>query len=142
MLTSIGKTPLAAVALAGALALGAAAPAVAGPVPTGVVALKAAVPGEVTEVRHRGAWIAGGIAAGLALGAIAASRPYYYEPYPYYDAPPSAVVYEPAPVYVDPGYAYATPVAPVDVWRYTGGWYGYGNDASPTRERQLTGGDY
>jgi len=116
-----------AAGIAGALALAALTPSSAAPMPIATVGLKSAVASDVVDVRHRrghGRWIAGGIAASLAIGAIAASRPYYYYPYPYYYdyAPPPAVVYGPAPVYVVPSPA---PYGPV-CWVTTDPDRGYG----------------
>lgn len=86
-----------ALALAGALMLGT-GPATAAPVTTSTAAVKAAAPGDVTDVRwhgrrwHRG-WggpgpFFGGLAAGLVGAAVTAPYwggyyPYGYYPYPY-----------------------------------------------------------
>jgi hypothetical protein len=119
---------LAALGLAGALALGATVTASAGPLPIGNSAIKDAAGGQVTDVRWRGRGIGPGLAFGLAAGALAgaavASRPYGYGPsYYYYDAP--------AAVYADP-YVYDTPtyVAP----GYYGGYGYYGNGGCYTDE--------
>ena len=79
-------------------------------------AIKSASQGDVTQVYWRrgygygGAAVAAGVIGGLALGAAAASQP-YYGPRAYY-APPAAAYYPPATVYhYDYGYApgYAAP---------------------------------
>jgi hypothetical protein len=119
MSAPIGRGAL-AIGLAGALTFTAAIPAWAAAVPANSVAVKSAAPGNLIDVRWRGRYyggaVIGGVAAGLALGAIAASRPYYYAPgYAYYGyaspyyAPPS--VYAPPPVYYAPE-VYAAPPPP------------------------------
>ncbi len=104
------------IGVVGALALGAAVPAWAGPMPSAGTSLKAASSSTVTEVRWRGGhW--GGAAAGFAAGAIlgaAAAGAYYGNGYyggPYYA--PDAYAYDPGPTYV-------VPVTP-----YPYGYYGY-----------------
>ena len=95
---SIHKNRIAALGVAGAIALGsvvAAAPAFAAPVPLNTAAVQQAAPGDVINVRHRGwhrgpgPWIAG-TALGIIGGVIAAEayRDRYYDgyaygPYPY-----------------------------------------------------------
>ena len=111
------RTRILAAGLAGAVALGAATPVIAAPVMTSTAVLKSALPAP-TQVRWRGGGpaIAGGIIAGLAVGAIAgaASAPYYGGD-PYYDygpAPgPAYYDYAPAPgaIYVQPGPVYPRP---------------------------------
>lgn len=108
----------AALGLAGAIALAAVVPASAAPI-SGNAALMSSLPAKSTEVRWRnGAWVGAGVAAGLVLGGIAASRSYYgpgyYGPgYGYYGAPyaygPAPVYVEPEPVYVAPPRVYAAP---------------------------------
>jgi hypothetical protein len=94
----------AALGAAVAIALAAAMPVSAAPMSGR--ALVSALPSNVDHVRwRRGAWIGAGIGAGLAIGAIAASRPYYGYGYPYYGP---AYGY-PAPVYDEPVYV-APPV--------------------------------
>jgi hypothetical protein len=111
-----------ALGLAGAITLAAIGPVAAAPV-SGGASLVAALPDHTTQVRWRGrgwGWAGAGIAAGLAIGAIAASRPYYgYGPGYYYGpgyapayAYPAPVYAEPEPVYVAPPPVYAAP-APV-----------------------------
>ncbi len=70
-------------------------------------AMTASVPAApVTEVRWRGWPIAAGVGAGLALGALAASQPYYgYSPY-YYGYGPT---YYDGPTYYEPYYGSAYP---------------------------------
>ena len=87
-----------ALVLAGALMIGAAGLANAAPVPTSTAAVKAAPPGNVTDVRWygrgwRGGWggpgpFFGGLAAGVIGAAVTAPYwggyyPYGYYPYPY-----------------------------------------------------------
>jgi hypothetical protein len=139
MTRSTLRRGIAPLGLAVALALSVATSGIAAPFAMAAASLKAAASRDVIDLRWRGhgrgGWVAGGVAAGLALGALAASRTYYY-PAPYYDAapyyaPPPAVVYEPAPVYIepDPGPSYYD--------------YGYDtNDTGPVRQRQLNGTDY
>ncbi len=127
MHTSISRKT-AAWALTGALLIGAAAPAMAGPLPGNVASLEKAAPAQAIDVRWRhrgygGGGVAAGIAAGLIGGALigAAAAPYYYGPgyyepapgyYPYPGpgyappvvyAPPPAVVYAPRPEAIGPG---------------------------------------
>jgi len=100
------------VGLVGALALGAAVPASAGPLPIGNSALTTAAAPATTEIRWRGGpgpGIAFGLAAGALVGAAVASRPYGYYGYGYgpgyvYDAPVYAEPYAYEPVYPAPGY--------------------------------------
>lgn len=118
MCTPISSRAL-AMGLAGALMITAAAPTWAAAVPSNTAAVKAAVSGDVIDVRWRGGRggaIIGGVAAELAIGAIAgaASRPYYYDPgYGYYGyadpyyAPPA--VYAPPSGYYAPEAVYAAP---------------------------------
>jgi hypothetical protein len=98
-----------ALGLAGALSLAAIAPVSAAPV-SGGASLLSALPNHAEHVRWRGrgaGWAAAGIAAGLTLGAIAASRPAYgYGPNYYYGGP----AYAPAYAYPAPAYAYPAPV--------------------------------
>lgn len=81
MTNFIGKRTT-ALGLAGALALAAIAPVSAAPI-SGGASLVSALPEHTTEqVQWRGrgrgwGWAGAGVAAGLAIGAIAASRPYY-----------------------------------------------------------------
>ena len=80
-------------------------PARAAPVPSGTIALKSALSGDLVDVRirgrgGRGAAIVGGIATGLILGGIIGSSPYYYGGPPAYYGPP---VYNP-PGYYGPVY--------------------------------------
>jgi hypothetical protein len=113
---------LAALGLAGALAIGASASASAGPLPVGNSAMNVTVGGLVTDVRWRGHGGFGhrgigpglgfGLAAGALVGAAVAARPYGYGGGYYYDEP---YAYETAPVY-GPGY-YGS---------YGYGGYGYG----------------
>ena len=89
------------VGLVGALALGTAVPASAGPLPIGNSALTTAAAPVTTEIRWRrgpGPGIAFGLAAGALVGAAVASRPYGY------DAPVYAEPYAYEPVYPAPGY--------------------------------------
>jgi hypothetical protein len=102
---------LMAVGLAGALALGTAVSASAGPLPIGNSGLKAATNSDTTEIRWRGRGVGPGIAFGLATGALVgaavASRPYGYYGYGpgyVYDAPVYAEPYAYEPVYPAPGY--------------------------------------
>lgn len=104
---------LMAFGLAGALALGAAVSASAGPLPTGIATVKSATTDHVTDIRWRGRGfgpaigIGAGIAAGALIGSAVAGRPYYGSGY-YYDAPvyaePYAEPYAYEPVYPAPGY--------------------------------------
>ena len=117
---------LMAIGLAGALTLGAAVSASAGPLPIGNSGLKAAVAPDTTEIYWRrgygwGPGIGFGLAAGALVGAAIAARPYGYYGYgPGYGYGPS-YVYD-APVYAAP-YAYG-PVYPGYYGGY--GYYGYG----------------
>jgi hypothetical protein len=101
----------AALAVAGAVLFGAAAPSLATPVPSAVASLNNAVTSPVTDVRWRGrrGWgggIAAGLAAGLIVGGIAAaSNPYYYQRRGYYYGP-RAYPYYREPVYVEPPVVY------------------------------------
>jgi hypothetical protein len=93
-----------ALGLAGALALAAASPGWAGPLPAAPEAMKAAAATTPTQVhwRHHGfgpGAVVGGLALGLAGAALAA--PYYYGPGYAYDYGPD---YDYGPSY---GYAYA-----------------------------------
>jgi hypothetical protein len=113
--TPVKRRALAAM-MAGAMMVSAILPASAAPVMTSAAGLAAAAPDQTIDVRwrHRGGAVFGGLAAGLAIGAIAAgaARPrYYYEPgyaYEPYYAPP-AVVYEPPPTYYAPAPTYYAP---------------------------------
>lgn len=118
MTNFIGKRSV-ALGLAGALALAAIVPASAAPV-SGGASLASALPGHTTEqVQWRGrgrgwGWAGAGVAAGLAIGAIAASRPYYGYGPNYYYGPDYAPAYAyPAPVYVEPAPVYVAPPAQV-----------------------------
>jgi hypothetical protein len=114
---------LMAVGLVGALALGTAVPASAGPLPIGNSALTTAAAPATTEIRWRGRGggigpgLAFGLATGALVGAAVAGGPYGYYGYGGYGYGPG-YVYD-APVYAEP-YAYA-PVYP----GYYGGGYGY-----------------
>ena len=115
MFQTSGKRSSVAVLTAGAMMLSAVLPVSAAPVMTSAAGLKAVAPDQTVDVRWRGRGggaVIGGLAAGLAIGAIAAaaSRPRYYAPAygyaePYYApppvayAPPPTVYYEPAPAY-------------------------------------------
>lgn len=101
-----------ALGVAGALAIAAASPSWAAPVPSNTAALKSAAPTETTDVRHfrhRGVGpglLFGGLALGLAGAALAS--PYYYDDGPgygygpgYYDNGPG---YAYGPGYGDPGW--------------------------------------
>jgi hypothetical protein len=89
--------------VAGAVALTAISPTLAGPASTGSAAMKQAPLTDVSAQRwyrhhHNGGAAAAGFAAGTVLGlglGAAASRPYYYDSY----------AYEPAYTY-SPGYVY------------------------------------
>ncbi len=115
---------LMALGLAGAMALGGAVSASAGPLPIGNSGLTTATAPDTTEIRWRGRGVGPGLAFGLATGALVgaavASRPYGYG-YGYgpgyvYDAPVYAEPYAYEPVYPAPGY-YGS-------YGYSG--YGYG----------------
>jgi hypothetical protein len=89
---------------AGVMVFGLAAmqPGNAAPITAGAAALKSSVTSDIIDVRwrRRYGWAAGGFATGLAIGALAAPRPYYYDYGPsYYYGPPPAVYSEP---YADP----------------------------------------
>jgi hypothetical protein len=73
------------IGLAAALTLGAAGPSSASPI-SGGAALKQAVPGGATDVRWRGGWFPGTVAAGVIGGAALAGA------YPYYGYPPLRVL--------------------------------------------------
>ena len=102
------------------------------------MALKAAVPGNLMDVRYRhgGAGVAAGIAFGL-IGAAIASQSYSYQPRYYYSPPiyyyPSPVYYYPYPVYYPAPY-YATPYVGYPVYR-TGAQLRY--RAYPPRPRYV-----
>ena len=83
-----------AVAFVGALAA-ATLPAAAAPVPGSAAGLHPAKTSAVEQVRWRGGGVAAGIAAGMILGGIIASSPYYYGGPAYYYGPPP---------YYPPGY--------------------------------------
>jgi hypothetical protein len=114
----------AALGVLSALAIAVAAPAWAGPLPTNTAAVKAAAPGQVTDIRWRGGrgigpGLAFGLAAGALAGAAVAAQP--YGPGYYYEEP----VYGPgygAPVYAQP-YGYE-PVYPVQQYYAPGYRYG------------------
>ena len=102
---------LMALGFAGALALGTAVSASAGPLPIGNSGLKAAVSGDTTEIRWRGRGVGPaigfGLAAGALVGAAVAAQPYGYYGYApgyVYDAPVYAEPYAYEPVYPAPGY--------------------------------------
>jgi len=100
----------AAIALGGAFALGATAPAGAAPISVSQSAVKEAVPDNVIDVRrryrgHRGGHAVAGLALGIIGAAIAAHQydryhrrqyqhqyyqPHYYQPHHYY-GPPSCI---------------------------------------------------
>jgi hypothetical protein len=110
---SMNISRIAGLTLVTALTATALAPATAAPFMANG-AIKSASQGDVTQVYWRrgygygGAAVAAGVIGGLALGAAAASQPYYG---PRYYAPPAAY-YPPAAVYhYDYGYApgYAAP---------------------------------
>jgi hypothetical protein len=100
--------------IAGAMAISAALPATAAPVPTNTAAIKGAASEQVTEVHWRaGPAIAAGAIAGFALGAAIASQPRYYGPGYYYA----------------PGYYYGPPAD----------YYGYGYSYTPSRDHWYGG---
>lgn len=110
----------AALALSGALALGAAAPGFAASLPGAVASLGKIDRGALIEVRWHGHghFHGGGFAAGIGAGLVGAAianqyyygDPYYYGPPPYaYGPPPYA--YGPQPVYAEPPVVYAQPPA-------------------------------
>ncbi len=119
MINSTGRRALTCT-LALAIAAGAVMPLAAAPI-SGGASLVSALPKQTTDVRWRrgGAWVGAGIATGLVLGGIAASRAYsapryygpdYYEPAPAYGP---GYAYGPQPTYVDedePVYAAPAPV--------------------------------
>src|SRR5271157_2135980 len=100
----IKRKYLMAFGLAGALAIGALSESRAAPVLTNTAAVKAALPGGITEVQWRGrgwrggwrggwggwgwrggGWWPGAVLGGVAVGAAVAASPYYYGyGYPYY----------------------------------------------------------
>jgi hypothetical protein len=88
-----------AAALAASLLVSTALPAAAQVARPLSAQVSAAADDAATPVRWRGgAWVAGGVAAGLLLGGALAARPYYYGYGPYYAAPPA---YYGPPVYDD-----------------------------------------
>jgi len=96
-----------AVALAAALVAGSAKSA---PLGTGATQFKTAGAANLEHVRsrgHGGGAVLGGLAAGMILGGIIASQPYYYGG-PYYYGP----AYPPPPYYYGPG-----PYGPPDMER-------------------------
>ncbi len=108
---------IAGLTLAGALTATVLAPATAAPFMANAAAVRAATQSDVVDVRWRGGYAGGAIAAGviggLALGAAAASAPYYGQP-AYYGRP----YYGPSTVYhYDYGYAPSVYPAPY----YSGG---------------------
>jgi hypothetical protein len=109
--TSISQKT-AALALSGALLIGAAAPALAAPLPGNGAGLATAAGTHVIDVRwrHRGGAVAAGIAAGLIGGALigAATAPGYYYPPSYYGPPPPYGPYY-GPVYAEPPVVYEAP---------------------------------
>jgi hypothetical protein len=108
-----------ALGISGALAIAAASPSVAAPVPSNSAAVKAAAPAAVTDVRyfrHRGfgpGAVVGGLALGLAGAALAA--PYYYGPGYAYDYGPDYYGYDYAPGYYSYGYGPS--------WGWGGRWH-------------------
>jgi hypothetical protein len=89
-----------ALAVAGALSV-AALPVTAAPLSSSAANLHPAKTSVVEQVRWRGGGaVIGGIAAGMILGGIIASSPYYYGG-PYYYGPPP--YYAPSPYYYGPG---------------------------------------
>ena len=130
------------VGLVGALALGAAVPASAGPLPIGNSALTTAAAPATTEIRWRGRGVGPGLAFGLATGAlvgaaVAGSYGGYYGYGPGYGYAPG-YVYD-APVYAEP-YAYE-PVYPAPGY-YGGYGYRYGGcstDEGYGRRRSCSG---
>jgi hypothetical protein len=125
-MTSSSRRHGLALGLIGALAL--ATPSVAGPVLTSTTAVKGAAQDSIVDVgwRHRGG---GGVAAGLAFGALAgaaigaATAPRYYGyADPYYAYPSSSYAYT-YPSY-DGAYGAQGPVV------YGGPTYGYGYTSS------------
>jgi hypothetical protein len=108
---------------ASAIALCSAGPAAAAPVPSSTAAVKAAAPGEMTEVGYYYRGYGGGSAVAPFYGAS------YYAPYVYY-APP--VYYTPLP-YPGPAIVYGRPVLGPDLYypafypyvRSTGYYGGY-----------------
>lgn len=109
---NIWKTAIAC-SLAGAVLAGHIETAAAGPMPTNVATMKAAVGDDVTQVHWRGrgfGWGIGGLAAGAIIGgAIASSAPYGYG---YYGGGP----------YYGGGYGYG----PGYGYGYAPAYYGYG----------------
>jgi hypothetical protein len=120
MIETFARRRSVAVLAAGAMMLSATLPTAAAPVMTSAAGLAAMAPDHSVDVRWRGRGgaVVGGLAAGLAIGAIAAAaaRPRYYAPgyayaQPYYAPPP--VVYEAPPaVYYEPAPTYYAPPAP------------------------------
>ena len=115
------KNTALALGLSGAIALSAATPLSAAPVPSATLALKGSTPDHTTPVYWRGRWGWGGglLAAGLAAGFIgAAATAAYggYYPYPAYAYPYPAYAYAAYPAYPVAPYHYARP--------YWGGYYG------------------
>lgn len=108
---NIIRNQAAALGVLSALAIGFAAPASAGPLPTGTATVKTAVSDPVIDIRWRGGrgigpGLAFGLAASALVGAAVASQPYgpgYYYEEPVYAQPYG---YEPAPSY---GYGYPPP---------------------------------
>lgn len=108
------RNRIAAFGVTGALAI--AAPAWAGPLPTGTATVKAAASDQITDVQWRGRGhhrgIGPGIAFGLAAGALAgaaiASQP-YGPGYGYYEEPVYAAPYGYEPMYEAPVSAYGYP---------------------------------
>ncbi len=104
---------LMALGLAGAMALGTAVSASAGPLPIGNSALTTATSPATTEIRWRGGrgigpGLAFGLATGALVGAAVAAQPYGYgygyAPGYVYDAPVYAEPYAYEPAYPAPGY--------------------------------------
>ena len=105
------------IAIAGAMALGAIAPAWAAPVLSNAAALRSAVPSDITDVRYRGGYYhdnGAGVALGVlgVVGAVAAASAYRHHPYGY--------GYYGNPGYYQQGYAYGP--------RYYGNGPGYYGD--------------
>ena len=110
---------LMALGLAGAMAIGTAVTASAGPLPIGNSALTTATAPATTEIQYRGhrghrgigPGLAFGLATGALVGAAVAAQPYGYYGYGpgygpgyVYDAPVYAEPYAYEPVYPAPGY--------------------------------------
>ena len=124
-------TALGAVAATGGMIM-LSAPASAAAVTTGAATIRTVAPNDVVDVqwgrrgwRRGGGAFAAGIATGIFLGAAAASRPYYDEPYPAYGYEVSPAYgyenygYEPRSTY-EPGVVYES--APVVVERPSRCW--------------------